>query len=156
MSKKIYTVSSMDIPSDTKADWLVAGAFSSREDAVKFCVDYIVERISLRPDIRYAFMHNEEDDDVLDVVATLSMRCPGEVEAWKMDILPYFKYDFTWSDEPWTPPTSVVDAIRRYLYDHMKDAEEYRIETDPDSEIGSEEYVFRISEVELDLRREGQ
>ena len=153
MSNEIYTVSSMDITSEEPADMTVISAWSTRTAAVRDCVDYIIQRLYIRPDIRYAFMHNDEDVDVLDAVALASS--PPEVRTdkdsmddWKWRVLSYFEYDPK-SDE-WSPPSSVMSAITSYLLTCISAGKVYSIETDVESDIGAEKYVFMVSEVLLD------
>lgn len=156
MSGFIYTVSSMDIPSEAPEDMTVVSAWSTRKAAVRDCVDYIIQRLYLRPDIRYAFMHNEEDGDVLDAVALASYlpECQpnkGSMDDWKLRVLSYFEY-YPKSDE-WSPPPSVMSAITAYLLTCVSEGRGYSIETDTDSDIGAEKYVFMVSEVPLDAEQ---
>lgn len=157
MSEFVYTVSSMDITSEEPADMAVVSAWSTRTAAVKDLVDYIVQRLYLRPDIRYAFMHNEKDGDVLDAVALSSSpkECPmneDSLDDWKRSVLSYFEYDPK-SDE-WCPPSDIVSAITSYLLTCISAGGEYSIETDIDSDIGAEKYVFEVSEVQIDAGQE--
>ena len=152
MSGFVYTVSSMDITSEEPADMTVISAWSTRTAAVRDCVDYIVQRLYIRPDIRYAFMHNEKDGDVLDAVALSSSpkECPineDTLDYWKRRVMSYFEYDPK-SDE-WCPPSDVVSAITSYLLTCISAGKVYSIETDMESDIGAEEYVFMVSEVPL-------
>ena len=156
MNNNIYTVSSMDITSEEPADMAVVSAWSTRTAAVRDCVDYIVQRLYTRPDIRYAFMHNENDVDVLDAVALASspQECQtnkDSMDELKQNILSYFEYDLK-SDE-WIPPSCVMSAITSYLFTCISAGMVYSIETDMDSDIGAEKYVFEVSEVPLDAEQ---
>lgn len=157
MSEFVYTVSSMDITSEEPADMAVISAWSTRTAAVKDCVDYIVQRLHIRPDIRYAFMHNEEDGDVLDAVALASSPQECQTNKDSMDdlrrrVLSYFEYDP--KSEEWCPPSAVISAITSYLLTCISAGGEYSIETDIDSDIGAEKYVFEVSEVPIDAGQE--
>lgn len=148
MSGFVYTVSSMDITSEEPADMTVISAWSTRTAAVRDCVAYIVQRLYIRPDIRYAFMHNEEDGDVLNEVALAVSRNDGQIDYWKRRIMDHFAYDPK-CDE-WSPPSCVMSAITSYLLTCISAGRVYSIETDTDSDIGAEKYVFMVSEVPLD------
>lgn len=58
----IWTVVSRD-DTDNGSDHLVAGSYTSRERAIDECVDYIVERLSMRDDLAYCMAHDEDNPE---------------------------------------------------------------------------------------------
>ena len=136
-SKKVYSVVSTDHTTDDPIDTHVEGTYRKREDAVKACVDYILWRFGLRPDIRYAFM-NDVNHNARQMVSRWSKVTPGRLKkmfAFKMD-------------EDWGMPKDVEKAVRRFVTDVVEGGV-YDMSTDMESEIGCEQFVFEIQENEL-------
>lgn len=135
-SKKVYSVVSTDITTDEPVETRVVGTYRRREDAVTACVDYIMERLVLRPDIRYAFMR-DENHNALKMVSKWSNVTPGRLRrmfAFKMD--------------DWEMPEPVEESVRRFVRD-VAEGGVYDMSTDMESDIGCEEFVFEIHENEL-------
>jgi len=57
---EVYVVSSGDATPDY-AETNIMGVFTSRGDAIRECAEYIMDRLDIRDDIRYALTHNEND-----------------------------------------------------------------------------------------------
>lgn len=57
MAQTIYTVSYTEYTSRDGLGHLVAGSYGSRGDAVRACADFVLEKIELRADVRYAFYY---------------------------------------------------------------------------------------------------
>lgn len=134
--KKVYSVVSTDIATDEPVDTQVVGTYRKRGDAVTACVDYIMERLVLRPDIRYAFMR-DENHNALKMVSKWSNVTPGRLRrmfAFKMD--------------DWKMPEPVEESVRRFVRD-VAEGGVYDMSTDMESDIGCESFVFEIQENEL-------
>ena len=138
-SKKVYSVVSTDNTTDEPVDTQVVGTYRKREDAVTACVDYIMERLVLRPDIRYAFMHdvNHDQKTLIKFLRKLSIVTPGRIRrafAYKMD--------------DWEMPEEIGPAVRLFVREVVEGGV-YDMGTDMESDIGCEEFVFEIQENEL-------
>ena len=137
MKFEIYTVSSVDIKADEPVETCTIKSFTSRKDAVKECVDYIIERCFLRPDIRYAIMHDFNHDQVLAIVSAKS-GCDKKVIEKEFEFRPYHT-------RGWGMPHEVEDALSEYLFNEIDLYGVYDICTDFDTEIGGAEFIFEIS-----------
>lgn len=133
-SKKVYSVVSTDHTTDYPIDTNVEGTYRKREDAVKACVDYILWRFGMRPDIRYAFM-NDVNHNARQMVSRWSKVTPGRLK--KM-----FAFNM---DDDWGMPKDVEKAVRRFVTDVVEGGV-YYMSTDMESDIGCEEFVFEIQE----------
>lgn len=141
MAKKknmVYSVVSTDNTMDEPVDTQVVGTYRRREDAVQACVDYIMERLELRPDIRYALMHDvNHGQKLIRFLRGWSTATPRRIRrafAYKMD--------------DWEMPEEIGSAVRLFIRDVVEDGV-YDIITDMESDIGCEEFVFEIQENEL-------
>lgn len=137
MKFEIYTVSSVDIKTDEKVETCTAKSFTSRKDAVKECVDYIIERCCMRPDIRYALMHDVNHGQVLAIVSAKSGYDRKVLEK-EFEYRPF-------DARGWCMPHRVEDALSEYLSNEIDLYGSYDISTDYDTEIGSTEWIFEIS-----------
>lgn len=138
---KVHSVVSLDITPDEPIDGTVIGTFHDRANAIKECADYIIERLYLRADIRYAFMH-DENHPYLEEDLSEKVEIPfSEVE--KM-----FSYDV--NDDEWNMPQEVESVLKEWLVDDIKAGGYYEIEVDDlDEVIGSHEFVFKVIENQL-------
>ena len=136
---KIYSIMSIDSCNELPIEPDVVQSTRSRETAVNACTEYILERIHLRPDIRYAMMHDMDHEELADVVA-------GESGVSRDEIRDSFKYSF---DEGWNLPEKVMDALSKFVHDALSVESAYIISTDMDSDVGSEVYTFMIVENQL-------
>lgn len=105
----VYTVSSIDKMSDDPLDFDVIGSFASRGVAIRECADYILERIQLRPDIRYAVLSDEEHSDLRD-----SLKKQFNME-WVERVLSYSDADFSWEEN------ESYQDLRKFLFDYFVD-----------------------------------
>jgi len=140
VKQTIFTVSSVDVPSDNPIETSAIGSWTTRYNAAKACVDYMIERIGLRPDIRYAIFHDVNHSDVAERVALLF---GGSVDF----IMHKFSFDL---DEKWRMTEKMEESVRDVLSEEFAISSIYEIETDPDSDIGCEKYIFEISQNELE------
>lgn len=137
MKFEIYTVSSVDIQTDEPVETCTVKSFTSRKDAVKECVDYIIERCCLRPDIRYALMHDYNHDQILPIVSAKS--------GYDRKILEK-EFEYRPLDaRGWCMPHQVEEALSEYLSSEIDLYGSYDISTGYDTEIGSTEWIFEIS-----------
>ena len=137
--KMVYSVVSTDITTDEPVDTQVVGTYRRREDAVTACIDYIMERLVLRPDIRYAFMHdvNHDQKTLIKFLRGWCDATPGRIRkafAFKMD--------------DWKMPEDIGPAVRLFVREVVEGGV-YDMSTDMESEIGCEQFVFEIQENEL-------
>lgn len=135
-SKKVYSVVSTDVTTDDPVDTQVVGTYRKREDAVTACVDYIMERFVLRPDIRYAFMHdvNHDQKKLIKFLREWSNATPGRIRkafAYKMD--------------DWEMPEEIGPAVRLFVREVVEGGV-YDMSTAMESDIGCEQFVFEIQE----------
>ena len=142
MKFEIYTVSSVDVQTDEPVGTCLTGSFTSRKGAIRECVDYILERCRLRADIRYALMHDNNHDQVLDIVSAKS-GCDKKLIEKKFEFRPY-------RTRGWGMPHEVEDALSEYLFHEIELYGVYDISTDFDTEIGSAEFIFEVSMNMLD------
>lgn len=137
--KMVYSVVSTDHTTDEPIDTHVEGTYRKREDAVTACVDYIMERLVLRPDIRYAFMHdvNHDQKTLIKFLRGWCDATPGRIRkafAFKMD--------------DWKMPEDIGPAVRLFVREVVEGGV-YAMETEMESDIGFEQFVFQIQENEL-------
>lgn len=135
---KVHSVVSLDITPDEPIDGTVIGTFHDRANAIKECADYIIERLCLRADIRYAFMHDENHPD-------LGGDLSDKAEIPFSEVEDMFSYDV--NDDEWNMPQVVESFIKEWLVDEIKAGGYYEIEVDPsDDVIGANEFVFKVIE----------
>ena len=134
----VYAVMSVDDCSDDPLEADVVGVYESKVDALKACTDYIMERIGLRPDIRYAVYN--------DVNHGKQLRRELKVESG----LSYAKlkrlFKCSISDR-WELPRKVHQALWCFLRLSLECDGAYDISTDMESEIGASEYIFDIQKI---------
>lgn len=135
-SKKVYSVVSTDITTDEPVDTQVVGTYRKREDAVTACVDYIMERLVLRPDIRYAFLNDVNHDAMAFLVKSTNVT-RGRI-----------KRMFAYSMDDWSIPEEVEPSVRMFVRE-MVEGEVYEMSTEMESDIGCESFIFEIQENEL-------
>ena len=59
MMRKVWTILSMDVVyGEDGVDAAAIESYCTKEDAVEGCADYFMERLDVRPDIRYAVGHD--------------------------------------------------------------------------------------------------
>ena len=139
MAKKniVYSVVSTDNKTDEPVDTFVCGTYRKREDAVTACVDYIMERLVLRPDIRYAFMHDVNHNTRREIARAMHMS--SSILKRK------FAYDLK---DGWEMSDKLEKAVRDYLW-HEVLGGVYDIGTDMESSIGVASFIFYIQENQL-------
>lgn len=137
--KKVYSVVSTDITNDEPVETRVVGTYRRREDAVTACISYIMERLVLRPDIRYAFMHdvNHDQKTLIKFLRKLSIATPGKIRR---------AFAYTMAD--WEMPEEIGPAVRLFVREVVEGGV-YDISTDMESDIGYEQFIFEIQENEL-------
>lgn len=142
MSKKekIYTVSSVDVETDNPIDTATVGSRTTLENAAELGADYMLERICIRPDIRYAFFHDIHHTDLITEVARLSGRPRKYLER-------KFAFD---PSEKWKMTETVKAALWLVLKKALQVGLIYHVGTDVESEIGGQNYIFEIAENELE------
>lgn len=138
-SKKVYSVVSTDVTTDEPVDTQVVGTYRKREDDVTACIDYIMERLVLRPDIRYAFMHdvNHDQKSLIKFLRGWCYATPGMI-----------RKAFSFNMDDWEMPDEIENAVRLFVRDVVEGGV-YDMSTDMESEIGCEQFVFEIQENEL-------
>lgn len=136
-SKKVYSVVSTDVKSDEPVETDVVGTYRNREDAVVACVDYIVERLHTRPDIRYAFISDVNHNTMSELARAMNMS--SSIMKRK------FAYDLK---DGWEMSEKLAKAVRDYLSCEVLGGV-YDIGTDMDSWIGVASFIFYIQENEL-------
>lgn len=138
---KVHSVVSLDITPDEPIDGTVIGTFHNRANAIKECADYIIERLYLRADIRYAFMHDENHPELEGNLSDKAGIPFSEVEEM-------FSYDV--NDDEWNMPPEVESFIKEWLVDEIRAGGYYEIEVyGLDEVIGSHEFVFKVIENQL-------
>lgn len=145
MKKEIWTVFSVDEESDSKTEICHVGSRCNLNDALDLLVDYIVERLELRPDIRYAMLHDLQHPEA---DYWIMKRCNVPIEELRY----LFRYKI---DDGWRMPKKVEDAVRGYLRAIVDVDWGYDIETGPDSDIGYAKFTFGADENELE-EKDGQ
>lgn len=135
MEIEINTVSSVDIPPDGPCETNTVGSWANERDAVIECAEYIVDRCAMRPDIRYALMHDEEHLDLIVFASDRSGIGRREIEE-------SFSYSI---DEGWNCNPGVEAAIKEYLIDRISMSMVYEILTCAESEIGASTWIFEVS-----------
>lgn len=126
----VYTVSSGDATPDY-AETNVVSTFLSRGDAIRNCAEYVLDRLELRDDIRYALMHNENDKGLrelmhkdtgvsyedIDRIFAFAQRAEGPLADCVFNELDKI-------------PAEVYIWLRSYLVDEIGDDGAYRIYCD--------------------------
>lgn len=134
--ESVWTIGTVDVTSDMPIEVDACGTYDVRDEATDACAALIVERIGLRPDIRYALMHDVNHPWLPDAVAA---RC-----CWDVDVL---KARFTYSmDDGWELPSEVGQALTEVLEDQLRMQTGYDIATDVGSDIGAEQFLFFVHE----------
>lgn len=135
--KVVYSVMSVDVKSDDPVQADVVGSYCSKEDAVRACADYIIERIRDRPDIRYALYNDVNHKDAL----RKELKAKSGVSYARLKTM--FKYKMS---EYWELPKNVRDVLWGYLRWNIECFGPYEIGTDMESDIGVETYIFDVQE----------
>ena len=133
-NKMVYSVASTDVTSDDPVETDVVGTYRKREDAVEACVDYIVERLHTRPDIRYAFISDVNHNTRLELARAMNMS--SSILKRK------FAYDLK---DGWEMSEKLAKAVRDYLSCEVLGGV-YDIGTDMESAIGVASFIFYIQE----------
>lgn len=138
---KVHSVVSLDIIPDEPIDGTVIGTFHDRKRAIEECADYIIERLYLRADIRYALLHDENHPDLNDHLCDMAQKTFGEIEEM-------FAYNV--NDDNWDIPSVVEAVLKGWLIENIEAGGYYEIEVDPsDDVIGANEFVFKVIENQL-------
>lgn len=145
MKKEIWTVFSVDEESDSRTEVCHVGSRCNRSDALDLLVDYIVERLELRPDIRYAMLHDLQHPAA---DCMIMERCKVPIEELRY----LFRYNII--DDGWRMPKKVEDAVRGYLRAIVDVDGGYDIELDSDI-MGDAKFIFGADENELE-EKDGQ
>lgn len=142
MSKKekIYTVSSVDVEAEHQIETETVGSRTTLAKAAALGADYILERIIIRPDIRYALFHDIHHVDVLEEIASRSGRPRKYLEK-------KFAFD---PSERWKMPKTVERTLREFFTEELQVSMIYHVETDTESEIGCQNYFFEIAGNDLE------
>lgn len=133
---QVYTVMSVDVCPSEPIDTNIIGSWRSRKLAGEECARYIMERAILRPDIRYALMHNLEDQ-------TLPGRVAEALGITEEELMNEGSFDFK-CREDFEFPDGWYDAIFEDLRWTLAGSSSYPIETDGDSEIGACSFLFEV------------
>lgn len=141
MTYEIWTVGSADNLPDEPPDTEIIGSWTSRREAVRACADYIVDRCSLRRDLTYAILHDENHPDAPKEIA--SRAGIGENE-----LLKKCRCRLT---EEWEMPENVAKAMGEYLEEEILAASAYEITTDFESDVGTTEWLFGVVKNTLTL-----
>lgn len=139
--KVVYSVLSVDVKSDDPVQVDVVGSYCDKEDAVRACADYIIERIRDRPDIRYALYNDVNHNDTL----RKELKVKSGVSYARLKTM--FKYKIS---ENWELPKNVRDVLWGYLRWNIECFGQYEIVTDMESDIGFETYIFDVQENHLE------
>lgn len=134
---QVYTVMSMDVCPSEPIDTNTIGSWRSRKFAGEECAAYIMDRVMIRPDIRYALMRNMNDPMLPDRVA----EALGITKAALMD---EGSFDFKYRED-FELPDGWYDAIFEDLRWTLAGSSSYPIETDGDSDIGACSFLFNIT-----------
>lgn len=134
----VWTVVSADLLGDFpgEADVDVIGSWKSRARAVNDCVDYMIQRIHLRPDIRYAMFRDRFHKGLVGEVAK-------ESGVSRRVLLRKFDYDLK---EGWEIGDEIEDALRRCLRDAFAVTNQYFIISDEDGDLGNDTFLFQVSD----------
>lgn len=144
MNVNISTVSSVDIIPEEPCNTAVLGSWTKRSDAVSACAGYIIDRCALRPDLRYAIMHDENHDCLIDIVA-------AKTGCEKHLLENVFEYRLL--DQEWEMPEEVEGPLREFLEDAIGRDSVYEIVTCPESDIGVSTWIFEVSTNMLKVER---
>lgn len=134
--KYVYSVVSTDDTPDGPVSTQVVGSYRKREDAVTACVDYIMERLVLRPDIRYAFL-NDENHNAMSFLLKWTNVTRGRINRM-----------FAYSMDDWKIPEEVGPAVRLFARE-VAEGGVYEMCTGMESQIGYCQFKFEIQENEL-------
>ena len=139
--KVVYSVLSVDVKLDDPVQVDVVGSYRNKEDAVRACADYIIERIRDRPDIRYALYNDVNHNGTL----RKELKAKSGVSYARLKTM--FKYKMSGS---WELPKNVRDVLWGYLRWNIECFGQYEIVTDMESDIGFETYIFDVQENHLE------
>lgn len=132
-NKMVYSVASTDV-TDDPVETDVVGTYRKRGDAVTACVDYIIERLHTRPDIRYAFINDVNHDTRRELSRAMNMS--------SSILKKKFAYDLK---DGWEMSEKLAKAVRDYLSFEVLGGV-YDIGTDMESSIGVASFIFYIQE----------
>ena len=104
MGNKVYSVASTDCMDPEPIETDIVGTYRMRSKAVSACIDYVVERLCLRPDIRCAFI-NDENHDVKRGLSRLTGISAKRLEK---------KFAYNLKDG-WSMSDKLNAAVREYL-----------------------------------------
>ena len=133
--KSIYSVLSVDLKSDGSIEANVAGSYGDKDDAVKACADYIIERLGIRDDVRYALYNDVNHRKTL----RKALKDRSGVSYARLKTM--FRYG---TSEGWALPKNVKDALWSYLRWNIECTGVYDIGTEMESDIGCNEFLFEI------------
>lgn len=139
--KVVYSVLSVDVKFDDPVQVDVVGSYCNKDDAVRACADYIIERIRDRPDIRYALYNDVNHNDTL----RKELKAKSGVSYARLKTM--FKYKMS---ENWELPKNIRDVLWGYLRWNIECFGQYEIVTDMESDIGFETYIFDVQENHLE------
>ena len=127
---------SIDMPDGEDIEVCVTSSERSRQEAVDSCAEYIIERLDLRPDIRYALMHDENHPNLAEELGQKT----GESATYLRD---QFCYDVNAS---WDVSDQIVDALRELLKSAIFVEGGYDMSTETESDIGPSRFMFLVEE----------
>ena len=135
MKIDIYTICSLDITQDEKSEIAIIESCTKKGVAVRKCVEYIVERVYLRPDIRYGLWHDELHPEIRKFVSSNS-----GVPMRRLNRM--FAYRFS---DGWKIPDDVEKSIKEFLKEEVGSGMGYTIFVDEESSIGYNEFIFGVA-----------
>lgn len=136
--KTIFTVHSVDVCPSEPIETETVGSWPTREGAVRGCVGYIMERLELRDDIRYAIMNDENHPWVAENVG----KKMGLTEAQVRE-----REEFNFGNVPHTVRFSPEwqEAIMEELFGALDVDSLYEIVTGGlDEKIGACTFIFEV------------
>lgn len=134
---QVYTVSSVDVCPSEPVETNTIGSWRSRKSAGEECAAYIMDRVMIRPDIRYALMHNLQDQ-------TLPSRVAEALGITEEELMNEGSFDFKYRED-FEFPDGWYDAIFEDLEWTLARSSAYAIETDGLSDIGGCTFLFNIT-----------
>jgi hypothetical protein len=134
--KYVYSVVSTDDTPNDPVSTQVVGSYRKREDAVTACVDYIMERLVLSPDIRYALL-NDVNHNPMKFLLQWTNVSRGRI-----------KRMFAYRLDDWKIPEEVAPAVRLFARE-VSEGGIYEMRTEMESPIGCCKFKFEIQENEL-------
>lgn len=135
MANAVCTVMSVDVVPEEPVEVCAIGSYTDMEDAIDSCVEFIEERMCLRPDIRRAMVNDERHKNACSEIAELC----GKDEDYVRSLMQDGKC------EVWDMPDDFRSAIREYLRPIVSVEDGYEI-----CSRNGENFIFSIGYNPLD------